>query len=101
LEIDAIQSARAPTLSLGQRGRSLVTASAVAGIACATTWVVGLAVWPSNLDVAASNIKVLATYRVHEGAALTQYVLVEGLAAIALAVVVTLLGQAARRLRRP
>ena len=48
-------------------------------------------------DVAASNIQVLATYRAHEGAALTQYVLVEGLAAIALAVVVTALGQSARR----
>jgi hypothetical protein len=97
LKIDAIQPARAPTLSFGRRGRRLITASAVAGIAYATAWVVGLAVWPSNLDVAAGNIKVLATYRAHEGAALTQYVLVEGLAAIALAVVVTLLGQAARR----
>ncbi len=97
MEIDALQTARAPTFSLGRRGRSLITASAVAGISYATAWVVGLAVWPSNLDVAASNLKVLATYRAHHGAAMTQYVLVEGLAAIALAVVVNALGQAARR----
>jgi hypothetical protein len=68
----------------------------VAGIAYATAWVLGLAVWPSNLDVAASNVTVLATYRAHQGAAMTQYVLVEGVAAIALAVVVIALGQAAR-----
>jgi hypothetical protein len=101
LKIDAIQPARAPTLSLGRHGRRLTTASAVAGIAYTTAWVVGLAVWPSNLDVAAGNINVLAAYRAHEGAALTQYVLMEGLAAIALAVVVTLLGQAARRRAAP
>ena len=59
LEIDPLQTARAPTFSLGRRGRSLITASAVAGISYATAWVVGLAVWPSNLDVAASNLKVL------------------------------------------
>jgi hypothetical protein len=88
MNIDAIPTARAPTSSLGQRGRSLITAPAVAGIAYATAWVLGLAVWPSNLGVAASNVNVLAMYRAHQGAALTQYMLVEGVAAIALAVVV-------------
>jgi hypothetical protein len=97
MNIDAVPAARAPISSLGRRGRSLITAPAVAGIAYATAWVLGLAVWPSNLDVAASNVKVLATYRAHEGAAMTQYVLVEGVAAIALAVVVIALAQAARR----
>jgi hypothetical protein len=97
VNIDTVQTARAPTLSLGRRGRSLITASAVAGVVYATAWVLGLAVWPSNLNVAASNAKVLATYRAHEGAAMTQYVLVEGVAALALAVVVIALGRAARR----
>jgi hypothetical protein len=97
MNIDAIPTARAPTSSLGDRGRGLITAPAVPGIAYATGWILGLAVWPSNLDVAASDIKVLATYRAHQGAALTQYVLVEGVAAIALAVVVIALGRAARR----
>jgi hypothetical protein len=41
--------------------------------------------------------QVLATYRAHQGAAMTQYLLVEGLAALALVVVVIALGRAARR----
>jgi hypothetical protein len=96
MKIEAIQTARAPTLSIGRRGRSLITAPASAGVAYSTAWVLGLAAWPSNLDVSASNVKVLATYRAHEGAAMTQYVLVEGLAAVALVIVVALLGRAAR-----
>jgi hypothetical protein len=80
--------ATAPSTPVGRRGRSLLKAPAVAGIAYTTAWVIGLAVWPSNLDVAASNVKVVATYSAHQGAAMTQYLLIEGLAAIALAVVV-------------
>jgi hypothetical protein len=89
--------ATAPSTPVGRRGRSLLTAPAVAGIAYTAAWLIGLAVWPSNLDVAASNVKVVATYSAHQGAAMTQYLLVEGVAAIALAVVVTGLGRAARR----
>jgi Major Facilitator Superfamily len=89
--------ATAPSTPVGRRGRSLLTAPAVAGIAYTTAWVLGLAVWPSNLDVAASNVKVVATYSAHQGAAMTQYLLIEGLAAIALAVVVFALGRGARR----
>ena len=85
--------ATAPSTPVGRRGRSLLTAPAVAGIAYTTAWVIGLAVWPSNLDVAASNVKVVATYSAHQGAAMTQYLLIEGLAAIALAVVVFALGR--------
>jgi len=66
MHTDAIPTARAPTSSVGHRGRRLITAPAVAGIAYATAWVLGLAVWPSNLDVAASDIKVLASYRAHQ-----------------------------------
>ena len=90
-------AATAPGMSVGRRRRSLITAPAVAGIAYTTAWVLGLAVWPSNLDVAATDAKVVTTYSAHPGAAMTQYLLIEGLAAIALAVVVTALGRAARR----
>jgi hypothetical protein len=82
---------------VGRRRRSLMRAPAVAGVAYTTAWVVGLAVWPSNLDVAATDAKVLATYSAHQRAAMAQYVLIEGLAAIALAIVVIALGRAARR----
>jgi hypothetical protein len=90
-------AATTPRMSVGRHSRNLITAPAVAGIAYTTAWVLGLAVWPSNLDVAATNAKVLATYRAHQLAAMTQYLLIEGVAAIALAVVVLALGQAARR----
>jgi hypothetical protein len=82
---------------LGSSSRRLIRAPAVAGIAYTAAWLIGLAVWPSNLDVAATNAKVLATYSAHQGAAMTQYLLVEGVAAIALAVVVLALRRVARR----
>jgi hypothetical protein len=88
-------AATAPGMSVGRR--SWITAPAVAGVAYTAAWLLGLAVWPSNLDVAATNVKVVATYSAHQGAAMTQYLLIEGVAAIALAVVVTSLGMAARR----
>ena len=87
-------TATAPRVSVGRRR---ITAPTVAGVAYTTAWLLGLAVWPSNLDVAATNVKVVATYSAHQGAAITQYVLIEGVAAIALAGVVTALGMAARR----
>lgn len=90
-------AATARGTSVDSRSRNLIRASAVAGVAYTTAWVVGLAVWPSNLDVAATDAKVLGTYSAHQHAAMTQYVLIEGVAAIALAIVVTALGQAARR----
>jgi hypothetical protein len=74
-----------------------MTAPAAAGIAFVAAWATGLAVWPSNLDVAASGGKVVAAYSGHEGAAVTQYLLVEGAAAIALAIVVMTLGRATIR----
>ena len=97
MKIDAIQTASAPTLPVGRRNHGLLTAPAVAGVAFTTAWVLGLAAWPSNLGVGSSNVTVLATYRAHQGEAMTQYLLVEGMAALALAVVVIALGRAGRR----
>jgi hypothetical protein len=74
-----------------------VTAPAAAGVAFVAAWATGLAAWPANLNVAASGTQVVSAYAGHQGAAATQYVLVEGAAAIALAVVVTTLGRAAIR----
>ena len=65
---------------------------AVAGAAYVVAWVTGLAVWPSNVDVAAAGREVLAAYRDHQAAAQVQYALVEGVAAVALAAVVLALG---------
>jgi hypothetical protein len=78
-------------------GRNLLlTAPAMAGVAYLLAWVTGLAVWPSNLDVAASGSQVVAAYTGHRGVAMLQSLLVHGVAAVALAVVVLALGQAAR-----
>jgi hypothetical protein len=74
-----------------------MTAPAAAGIAFVASWATGLAVWPSNLDSAASGGKVVSAYGGHEGVAAAQYLLVEGAAAIALAIVVLALGRAAIR----
>jgi hypothetical protein len=91
------QTAIAPGAPIRSPRRELLTAPAVAGIGFAVAWVTGLAVWPSNLDVAASGATVVSAFTGHQGVAVTQYLLVEGLAAIALAVVVIALGGAARR----
>ena len=69
----------------------------MAGIAFVAAWVTGLAAWLSNLDASASRAQVVSAYTGHQGAAVTQYLLVEGLAATAVAVVVIALGRAARR----
>jgi hypothetical protein len=87
----------APDIHIRSRARGLLAWPALAGIVYALAWVIGLAVWPSNLSVSASNAKVVDTYSSHEAAAVTQYLLVEGLAGIALAFVVLALGQAAAR----
>ena len=67
------------------------TAPAAAGIAFVAAWVTGLAVWPTNLNVAASGGKVVSAYTGHQGVAVAQYLLVEGLPAIALTIVVIVL----------
>jgi hypothetical protein len=88
----------APTQSTALRSRlGPVTAPAAAGVAFVAAWAAGLAAWPSNLNVAASGTKVLSAYSGHQGAAITQYLLVEGAAAIALTIVVIALGRAAIR----
>jgi hypothetical protein len=70
---------------------------AVAGVGYVVAWLTGLAVWMSNVDVSATGNEVLAAYHGHQAAAQVQGALVEGVAAIALAVVVLCLGRAALR----
>ncbi|HEX7210717.1 MAG TPA: hypothetical protein VF241_07340 [Propionibacteriaceae bacterium] len=81
---------------ISRRGRRLHPAPAIAGITYLAVWVVGLAIWPSNLDVASSDSQVIAAYAGHRGQAMIQSLLVHGVAAVALAVVVLTLGRTAR-----
>jgi hypothetical protein len=50
-------------------------------------WVAGLASWPANLALNATNAQVAAAYRAHPAGAASQYLLAEGLAALLLGVV--------------
>jgi hypothetical protein len=84
----------APPRSLGS---ALLTAPAIAGIVYVAAWVAGLAIWPSNIDVAASGREVIAAEAGHATVAMIQSLLVHGVAAVALAVVVLALGRAAGR----
>jgi len=68
---------------------------AVAGIIYSAAWIVGLVIWLSNLDVMASGSAVLAGYAGYQANAMMQYALTEGVAAVALAVVMLAVGWAA------
>ena len=69
---------------------------AVAGLVCVAAWVVGLVIGPASLDVTAPGTAVVSAYAGQQGAAIAQVLLTKGVAAVALAVVVLTLGQAAR-----
>ena len=83
----------APSAAIRSRRGRPMAAPAAAGLAFVAAWAVGLAVWPSNLAVDASGTRVVSAYSGHQGVAVTQYLLVEGVAAIALAIVVMALGR--------
>ena len=90
-------TATTPSTPIRSPRRQWLAAPAVAGLAFVAAWVAGLLVWPSNLDLAAPGSRVVSVYAGHQGVAIAQYLLVEGLAAIALAIVVLALGRTARR----
>ena len=69
---------------------------AVAGLVCVAAWVAGLVIGPASLDVTAPGTAVVSAYAGQQGAAIAQVLLTKGVAAVALAVVVLTLGQAAR-----
>jgi hypothetical protein len=90
------QTTTAPRTPSWSRRRALITVPATAGVTYVAAWAIGLALWPTNLAMDASDATVVTAYAGHRSVAVTQYLLVEGLAAIALAVVVIALGRAAR-----
>lgn len=79
----------------GHAGRR-TAGPAVAGLVYVAAWVAGLVIGPASLDVTAPDTAVLRAYAESQGAAIAQLVLTQGVAAVALAVVVLALGQAAR-----
>jgi hypothetical protein len=69
----------------------------VAGIGYSLAWITSLSVGASNLAVAARGSQVVATFAGHGGPAMAMFVLAEGVAAVALAVVMISAARAARR----
>jgi hypothetical protein len=70
---------------------------AVAGLAYTASWLAGLAIASSSTSVRSTGGAVVAGFAGDEGAAVTQFVLTEGIASLALAVVVICLGRAGLR----
>jgi hypothetical protein len=60
---------------------------AAAGIGYLAAWAAGLAAWPVNLALNATDAQVAAAYRAHPASAVAQYLLAEGLAGLLLGVV--------------
>lgn len=58
-----------------------------AGIGYVAAWAAGLASWPANLALNATNAQVAAAYRAHPAGAASQYLLSEGLAGLLLGMV--------------
>ncbi len=73
--------------SHGVRRRGLLTVPAVAGIAYSTAWIAGLTIYSSSTDVHTSADQLLAEYAGHQGAAIAQYAITEGVTSVLLVTV--------------
>lgn len=71
----------------GLAARRLRLLPAWAGIGYVAVWAAGLAAWPVNLALNATNAQVAASYRAHQAGAASQYLLAEGVAGLLLGVV--------------
>jgi hypothetical protein len=80
----------------GTLSRAAHRAAAIAGIGYTVAWVVSQAVGAPNPSVAASGGQVISAYAGRDWPTIANLVLSEGIAAVALAVVVLLMAQAAR-----
>jgi hypothetical protein len=70
--------------------------AAVAGISYSVAWIASQAVLPPNPSVDASGSQVVAAFAGHDWSTIAMFVLAEGVAAVALAVVVLLVARATR-----
>jgi hypothetical protein len=70
---------------------------ALTGLVYAAAWVIGQLIGPPVVPVTAPGAEVVSSYTGHEGAAIGRALLAEGVAGLALAVVVLALGHAAWR----
>jgi hypothetical protein len=68
-------------------GRWFMFLPALAGISYGIAWVGGLAAWPSNLTIDATNREIVSLYAAHQSEARAQYLVVEGIAGVLLGMV--------------
>jgi hypothetical protein len=80
-------AAAAPAPAPPDRPAWRVYLPGAAGVAYLVAWAAGLAAWPVNLALNATAAQVETSYRAHPAGAVTQYLLVEGLAGVLLAIV--------------
>lgn len=92
VHVDAHTSA-APKAHARNGIRPLV---AGAGITFLIAWIVGLSVWPTNLSVRASGTQIIDALTGHTAAATVQFLTSQGLAGLALAMVLTTVARPAR-----
>ncbi|WP_460717486.1 hypothetical protein [Nocardia heshunensis] len=69
---------------------------AAAGVTFLTAWIVGLSVWPTNLSVRATGSQIIDAITGHVGVATTQFLTSQGMAGLALAVVLIAVTRPAR-----
>jgi hypothetical protein len=86
-----------PTPPAGAWRRRLVSLPAAAGIGYSVAWLISVSVGAPNPSVAAPGARVVASFAGHGGPTMTMFVLAEGVAACALAIVVLSVANAARR----
>ena len=68
-------------------GRWFMFLPALAGISYGIAWAGGLAAWPSNLTIDATNREIVSLYAAHQSEATAQYLVVEGIAGVLLGMV--------------
>jgi hypothetical protein len=84
---DSRRGARPSSAGSAPRRRWPRRLPAWAGIGYVAAWAAGLASWPANLALNATDGQVAAAYRAHPAGATSQYLLSEGVAALLLGVV--------------
>jgi len=87
----------APTQPTRPDRRMAISLSALAGVGYTAAWIISLSVGAPNPSVAAPGRQVVGAFAGRGGPALAQFALNEGIAAMALVAVVTLVAHAAHR----
>jgi hypothetical protein len=93
----AVRGGTADTSGTAGKTSRFFKGPAMIGFGYSASWVAGLSIWSSSTKVRTSGAAVLADYAGHEGVAMTQFLLTEGLPALGLGFVAVALGRAARR----